>query len=322
VDRFEAMKVFVTAVEEGSLAAAGRRLKRSPAAVTRAIAALEGRIGAELLHRTTRALKLSEAGGRYVVACRRVLADVEEADMLAAGDGSTARGLLTLSAPPISGEDVLRPILDDFLDHHPLVTARLLLQDHAVSLVDEGVDVALRIGRLPDSSMIATRIGADVRRVVVASPAYLAAHPAIREPADLARHAIIAFSNFGLESWTFTAEANSPAPRTVRFAPRLIINSVRAALASAAEGRGLTRLYSYHVAALVQAGRLRLVLPEAEPPAVPAHLLTPEGRHATPKVRAFLDFATPRLRTQFANFSAAALALDQASAGEPSRSNT
>jgi DNA-binding transcriptional LysR family regulator len=310
VDRIEAMKVFVTAVEEGSLAAASRRLKRSPAAVSRAIASLEGRIGTELLHRTTRALRLSEAGDRYVVASRRVLADLEAADTLAAGDGSTPRGLLTVSAPPIYGEEVLRPILDDFLDHHPLVSARLLLQDHAVSLVDEGVDVALRIGRLPDSSLIATRIGSDVRRVVVASPAYLAAHLVIREPADLARHAIIAFTNFGLDSWTFTAEANSPAPRTVRFAPRLIVNSVRAALASAAEGRGLTRLYSYHVAPLVQAGRLQLVLPEAEPPAVPAHLLTPDGRHATPKVRAFLDFATPRLRSQFASFSAAAQALD------------
>ncbi len=309
MDRFEAMKVFVTAVEEGSLAAASRRLKRSPAAVSRAIASLEGRIGAELLHRTTRVLKLSEAGDRYVVACRRVLAELEEADMLAAGDGATPRGLLTVSAPPISGEEVLRPILDEFLDLHPFVSARLLLQDHAVSLVDEGVDVALRIGWLPDSSLVATRIGTDVRRVVVASPDYLATHPVIREPADLARHVIIAFSNFGLDSWTFTAEANSPAPRTVRFTPRLIVNSVRAALASAAEGRGLTRLYSYHVAPLVQAGRLQVVLPEAEAPAVPAHLVTPEGRHATPKVRAFLDFAAPRLRRQFASFSAAAKAL-------------
>jgi DNA-binding transcriptional LysR family regulator len=309
LDRFEAMRVFVTAVEEGSLAAASRRLKRSPAAVTRAIAFLEGRVGTELLHRTTRALKLSEAGDRYVVACRRVLADLEEADTLAAGDGSAPRGLLTLSAPPIYGEEVLRPILDDFLDQHPLVSARLQLQDHAVSLVDEGVDVALRLGRLPDSSLIATRVGADIRRVVVASPAYLAAHPIIRQPQDLAQHAIIAFSNFGLDSWTFPAEANSPAPRTVRFAPRLVVNSVRAAATSAAEGRGLTRLYSFHVASLVQCGRLQVVLPEAEPPTIPAHLLTPDGRHTSPKVRAFLDFATPRLRTQFASFSVVAKAL-------------
>jgi DNA-binding transcriptional LysR family regulator len=310
VDRFEAMKVFVIAVEEGSLAAAGRRLKRSPAAVTRAVASLERRIGVELLHRTTRALKLSEAGYRYVAVCRRILADLEAADTLAAGDGAEPRGLLTVSAPPIYGEEVLRPLLDDFLDQYPLVSARLLLQDQAVRLVDEGVDVALRLGRLPDSSLIATRVGDDIRRVVVASPAYLAAHPVIREPADLARHAIIAFANFGLDSWTFAAEANAPAPRTVRFTPRLIVNSVRAAAASAAEGHGLTRLYVYHVAPLVQAGRLRIILREAEPPVVPAHLLTPEGRHATPKVRAFLDFATPRLRSRFASFSAIAQALD------------
>jgi DNA-binding transcriptional LysR family regulator len=310
MDRFEAMKVFVTTVEEGSLAAASRRLKRSPAAVSRAIAFLESHIGTELLHRTTRVLKLSEAGDRYVVACRKVLADMAEADMLAAGDAAAPRGLLTVSAPPIYGEEVLRPILDEFLDRHPLVSARLMLQDQAVSLVDEGVDVALRIGRLPDSSLIATRIGNDVRRVVVASPAYLETHPEIREPHDLARHAIIAFTNFGLDSWTFTAEPNAAAPRTVRFAPRLTVNSVRAALASAAEGHGLTRLYSYHVAALVQAGRLRVVLADAEPPPVPAHLLTPEGRHATPKVRAFLDFAAPLLRRHFATFSNEAKALD------------
>jgi DNA-binding transcriptional LysR family regulator len=309
MDRFEAMKVFVTTVEEGSLAAASRRLKRSPAAVSRAIAALEGHIGTELLHRTTRVLKLSEAGDRYVVACRRVLADMAEADMLAAGDAAAPRGLLTVSAPPIYGEEVLRPILDEFLDLHPLVSARLLLQDHAVSLVDEGVDVALRIGRLPDSSLVGTRIGNDVRRVVVAAPAYLESHSAIREPQDLARQAIIAFTNFGLDSWTFTAEANAAAPRTVRFTPRLTVNSVRAALASAAEGRGLTRLYSYHVAALVQAGRLQVVLTDAEPPPVPAHLVTPEGRLATPKVRAFLDFAAPPLRKHFASFSDDAKAL-------------
>src|SRR5258708_17669361 len=121
MDRFEAMKVFVITVEEGSLAAASRRLKRSPAAVSRAIASLESRIGAELLHRTTRVLKLSEAGDRYLVACRRVLADLEEADTIAAGDGAGPRGLLTISAPPIYGEEVLRPILDDFLDQYPLV---------------------------------------------------------------------------------------------------------------------------------------------------------------------------------------------------------
>lgn len=304
MDRIEAMKVFVAAVDEGSLAAAGRRLKRSPAAVSRAIAFLEAHVGVELLHRTTRALKLSEAGERYVAACRRVLAELDEADLLAAGDRGAPRGLLTVSAPPISGEEILRPILDAFLDAHPSVSARLTLLDRPVNLVDEGFDVALRIGHLPDSSLIAARIGSDVRRVVVAAPAYLADMPPIVEPADLAAHRIIAFSNFGLDSWSFTPPPGSAIPRTVRFSPRLIVNSVRAAAASAVEGRGVTRLYSYHVAPLVADGRLEIVLADAEAAPMPVHLLTPEGRHATPKVRAFLDFAVPRLRARFADLAA------------------
>jgi DNA-binding transcriptional LysR family regulator len=200
MDRIDAMKVFVTALDEGSLAGAARRLKRSPTAVSRAVAFLEAHVGVELLHRTTRSLKLSEAGERYAAACRRVLTDLEEADMLAAGERAAPRGMLTISAPPISGEDVLRPILDDFLDLYPAVSSRLLLLDRAVNLVDEGVDITLRIGHLPDSSLIATRLGGDVRRVVVASPRYLAAHSRIVEPADLAKHRIVAFTNFGFDS--------------------------------------------------------------------------------------------------------------------------
>ncbi|HYD99789.1 MAG TPA: LysR family transcriptional regulator [Alphaproteobacteria bacterium] len=306
MDRIDAMKVFVTALDEGSLAGAARRLKRSPTAVSRAVALLEAHVGVELLHRTTRSLKLSEAGERYAAACRRMLTDLEEADLLAAGERAAPRGMLTLSAPPISGEDVLRPILDEFLDRHPAVSARLLLLDRAVNLVDEGVDVALRIGHLPDSSLVATRLGGDVRRVVVAAPRYLADHPRIDEPADLARHRIVAFTNFGLDSWSFTPAAGSAIPRTVQFAPRLTVNTVRAAVASAVEGRGLTRLYSYHVAEYVRDGRLRIVLADAEHPPLPVHLLTPHGRMSVPKVRAFMDFAAPRLRAEFARIAAEA----------------
>ena len=200
MDRIDAMKVFVTAVDEGSLAAAARLLKRSPTAVSRALNLLEAHVGVELLHRTTRSLKLSEAGQRYAAACRRVLIDLEEADMLAGGERAAPRGTLTISAPPIVGEEVLRPILDDFLNLYPAVSARLLLLDRFVNLVDEGVDIALRIGHLADSSLISTRIGGDVRRVVVASPRYLANHPRIDEPADLAKHQIVAFTNFGQEN--------------------------------------------------------------------------------------------------------------------------
>jgi len=217
--------------------------------------------------------------------------------------------MLTLSAPPVSGEEILRPILDDFLELYPMVSARLILLDRPVNLVDEGVDIALRVGQLPDSSLIATRVGGDVRRVVVAAPRYLAQHPRIVEPVDLAKHQIIAFTNFGLESWSFTPGKGSTIPRTVQFAPRIIVNSVRAAVASAVGGRGLTRLYSYHVAKEVSDGRLEVVLAGAEHPALPVHLLTPQGRMSVPKVRAFVDYAAPRLRAEFARLAADARAL-------------
>lgn len=306
MDRIDAMKVFVAALDEGSLAAAGRRLKRSPTAVSRAIASLEAHVGVELLHRTTRSIKLSEAGERYAAACRRVLLELEEADRLAAGERSAPRGMLTISAPPVSGEEVLRPILDDFLDLHPAISVRLLLLDRPVNLIDEGVDIALRIAELPDSSLVSVRLGGDVRRVVVASPRYLAAHPRIREPADLAKHQIVAFTNFGLDSWIFTPAKGSSIPRTVQFTPRFTVNTVRAAAASAVAGRGVTRLYSYHVAEHVKDGRLKIVLADAEHPPLPVHLLAPQGRMAVPKVRAFVDFATPRLCSAYARLAAEA----------------
>ncbi|PDT43182.1 MULTISPECIES: LysR family transcriptional regulator [Sinorhizobium] len=299
MDRIDAMKVFVTAIDEGSLAGAARRLKRSPTAVSRALSLLEAHVGVELLHRTTRTLKLSEAGQRYAVACRRVLVDLEEADMLAGGERAAPRGKLTISAPPILGEELLQPVLDDFLDLYPAVSAQLLLLDRFANLVDEGIDLALRIGQLADSSLISTRLGGDVRRVVVASPRYLANHPRIDEPADLAKHQIVAFTNFGLDSWSFTPAQGSSIPRTVQFSPRCTVNSVRAATASAVAGHGVTRLYSYHVAEYVRDGRLKIVLPDAEHPPLPAHLLSPPGRMSVPKVRAFVDFAAPRLRAEF-----------------------
>src|SRR6267142_2556746 len=169
MDRIDAMKVFVATVDEGSLAGAGRRLRRSPAAVSRAIAFLEAHVGAELLHRTTRSLKLSEAGERYAAACRRVLVDLEEADIAMASEKSAPRGTLTLTAPLITGEDILRPVLDAFMNEYPMVSARLFLLDRPVNLIDEGIDVALRIAHLADSNFVAIRVG-EARRIVAASP--------------------------------------------------------------------------------------------------------------------------------------------------------
>jgi DNA-binding transcriptional LysR family regulator len=304
MDRIEAMRVFVAALDEGSLAGAARRLNRSPAAVSRAIAFLEDHVGVELLHRTTRTLRLSEAGGRYAPACRRILTDLEEADLAALGERSAPRGTLTISAPPISGEDILRPVVDAYLRAYPAVSVNLLLLDRPANLVEEGIDIALRVGQLPDSSLIATRVGGDVRRVVVASPRYLETHPRIAEPGDLAQHQIVTTTHFGHDTWVFPPAPGATIARSAHFKPRLVVNSVRAALASAVEGLGVTRLYTYHVAARVLDGSLRVVLRDAEPPSMPVHLITPQGRTSAPKVRAFLDFAAPRLKTAFASLAA------------------
>jgi DNA-binding transcriptional LysR family regulator len=298
MDRIDAMKVFVATLDEGSLAGAGRRLGRSPAAVSRAIAFLEEHTGTPLLHRTTRTIRLSEAGERYALACRRILADLEEADMLAADERSAPRGLLGVTAAVAVGEDVLRPLIDEFIDRHPEVSIRLHLLDRPVSLVDEGIDVALRIAHLQDSTLVAIPLG-EVRRVVVASPDYLAAHPAITSPADLARHRIISMTHFGLDSWSFPAARQTALPQVVQFSPRFIVNTIRGALASAVEGHGVARLFSYHVAGQVKAGALKIVLRDNEHAPLPANLVMPHGRLSVPKVRSFVDFATPRLREYF-----------------------
>src|SRR5262245_11838575 len=202
MDRIDAMRVFITALDAGSLAGAGRRLRKSPAAVSRAIAFLEEYVGTPLLHRTTRTIKLSEAGERYAAACRRVPTDLEDADMLAGGECAAPGGGSNVCGPIVSGARVLRPILDAYLDAYPAVTARLLLLDRKINLVEEGVDVALRIGHLPDSSLIAIRIG-EVRQVICAAPSYLAGRPPIRQPADVSAHQVIAMTVFGQDSWSF-----------------------------------------------------------------------------------------------------------------------
>lgn len=302
MDRIDAMRVFIAALDEGSLAAAARKLGRSPAAVSRAIAFLEGRVGTQLLHRTTRSIKLSEAGERYAVACRRVVTDLEEADIMAAGERSAPRGILTLTAPVPSGEMVLRPILDAFMDAFPAVSTRLYLLDRQVNLIDEGIDIALRIAHLDDSRLVAIRIG-DVRRVVAATPRYLAAHPRIKQPSDLTRHQIIAMTHFGVDSWSFPPLPGGSIPRTVQFTPRLVVNSVYGAVASAVAGHGVTRVMSYQVAEHVRRGDLEIVLADHEYAPLPANLVTPHGRISVPKVRAFVDFAVPQLRRQFAHLN-------------------
>jgi DNA-binding transcriptional LysR family regulator len=191
---------------------------------------------------------------------------------------------------------ILREIIDAFMDAVPTVSVRLHLLDRPVNLIDEGHDVALRFAHLQDSTLTAITVG-EVRRMLVAAPAYLDARPPITELADLAHHKIVAMSHFGLDSWSFPPAPGATVPRTVALQPRLVVNTVRAAVASTVEGRGVTRLSSHHVAAELKAGTLRSLLEADEPPPMPVNLIMPHGRLAIPKVRAFVDFATPRLRT-------------------------
>lgn len=299
MDQLDSMRVFLAVADARSFAGAARQLKSSPAAVTRSVAALESHLGARLLHRTTRSLRLSEAGERYLADCRRILGELTEADALASGAHVEPQGQLTVTAPVLFGRIHIAPLMLDFLKAHPRVQAKALFVDRVVHLIDEGVDVALRIAHLPDSSLSAIKVG-SVRRVIVASPDYLARHGEPASPEELAGHEAIGVSTSGgpFTPWQF-ARPNDPA-RQARAAPsprvQLTVNATEVGILAACAGHGLTRAISYQVAEHVATGRLRILLPEFELAPIPVHLVHPEGRHASAKVRAFIDFATQRLR--------------------------
>jgi len=297
MDHLTAMRVFVAVAEESGFAPAARRLALSTPSVTRAVAALEDRIGARLLHRTTRVVRLTEAGARYLGDCKRILHDLAEAEASAAGSHGEPRGELTVTAPVMFGRLHVAPVLFDFLEDHPQVTARLLLLDRIADLVEEGMDVALRIGRLPDSALRAVRVG-TVRRVVCAAPEYLARRGVPQRPSDLERLDVVEFSPVGAwREWGFPSDS---ARETVTPRVRLVVNTADAAVAAAVAGRGLTRVLSYQIADELRAGRLAVVLTDFEPPPVPVHLVHAEGRRTSAKVRAFVDYAAERLRAMLA----------------------
>lgn len=301
MDRLEAMATFLAVVDEGGFAAAARRLGHSPAAVTRAVAFLEAHLNARLLHRTTRSVSLTEAGHGFVECSRRILADMRDAEARMSGERAAPRGLLVVTAPVRFGELKVRPVLDQFLDAHPAVQARLLLLDRVVNLIDEGVDVAVRLGHLPESNLIAHQVG-EVRRVVCASPNYLKGKPPPREPADLQAHHCISFSRVTpTDLWTFHGGPDGKSARAVRIKPRLTVNSASAAIASCVEGHGLVCVLSYQVEALLAAGQLRLVLERFEPPPLPVHVVFPDARLAAAKTRLFVDALVPALREQLAS---------------------
>jgi DNA-binding transcriptional LysR family regulator len=294
IDRLHAMEVFTAVAEAGSLAGAAKRLRLSPPAVTRAIASLEDHLGVRLFNRTTRSLSLTEAGTRFLDSIRRVLGELEEAEKAAAGATGTPSGHLTITASVTLGRTHVAGLVLDFLRAQPRVTATLLLLDRVVNLVEEGIDVAVRIAQLPDSTLVARRVG-EVRRVLVASPAYLAERGVPERPDALKGHDVIAFTGLlpGRE-WRFVDDGRDAA---VVLAPRLEVNDAAAAIAGAERGDGITNALSYMVAGAIAGGRLIPVLDRFTPPAVPVQLVYPRARTMAAKVRAFLDFATPRLKS-------------------------
>jgi len=293
VDQLHVMKVFVAVVETNGFAGAARKLKISPPAVTRAINELESHLDVRLLTRTTRVVRVTEAGGRYAEDCRRILAELAEADNSASGMHGAPHGRLTVTAPALFGGKFVTPIVTEYLQRYPDVNATCWFLDRVVNMIDEGVDVAVRIGELPDSSMQAIRVG-SVRVVICAAPSYLEQHGIPETPDDLAAHTIVSAS-----AVTPTSEwrmAENGATRVVKVQPRMTTTSNDSAVTAALSGFGLTRLLSYQVADQLHDGRLKAVLREFEPAALPVHLVHREGRYASQKARAFLDLAIERLR--------------------------
>jgi len=292
------MSLLLTVVEKGSLSAAGRTLRMPVATLSRRISDLEARIGARLLVRTTRRLSLTDAGLAYVAAARRIVDLVEEAEREAAGEFTTPKGELVLTAPVLFGRLHVLPVVTEFLALFPQIDVRLVLADRNLPLVDDHVDMAVRIGRLPDSTMVATRIGA-MRTVVCASPALLAAHGVPAVPEDLERLPCVAFDAIPLPGWGFR-RPGSGTPVELSIRPRLTVSTAEAAAAAAIADVGATRLLHYQVADAVAAGGLRLVLEDFEPEPAPVHLVHAARGQMPLKMRAFLDFAAPRLRAALA----------------------
>ena len=293
MDQLHLIKVFVAVVDSMGFAGAARKLGISPPAVTRAVSELENHLGLRLLTRTTRTVRVTEAGERYAQDCRRIVADLLEADESVSGLHTAPRGRLTVTAPVLFGALHVTPIVTEYLTRYPQVSATCLFLDRVVNLLDEGVDVAVRIGELPDSTLQAVRVG-QVRRVICASPAYLAQHGTPQTPAELERHSIVSASSVTpAPEWKLAHRGQA---HTVRLQPRMTTTTNDSAVVAALSGFGLTRLLSYQVTEHLRSGRLQTVLTEHEPEALPVHVVHREGRQAPKRVRAFLDLAIEQLR--------------------------
>jgi DNA-binding transcriptional LysR family regulator len=293
VDQIHLMNVFVAVGEEESFAAASRRMDLSPAAVTRAVSALEEQLGVKLLSRTTRNMRLTEAGRRYLDDARNILSSIVEANEAAAGVNSAPRGNLSVTASVLFGKAFVMPSIVQFLKEYPEVEVSAFFLDRVVNLMDEGIDVAVRIGHLPDSSMKATRVG-QVRRVLCASPEYLAKNGVPQHPADLLRHTIIAATGISPRvEWKFGAESD---PTMVRMKPRLTVTSNDGGIEAALSGLGICRLLSYQVSNELAEGKLKIILAEYEEGPWPVHVVHREGKFGSSKVRLFIDRLVEHLR--------------------------
>jgi DNA-binding transcriptional LysR family regulator len=298
VDRIQEMTIFVAVAEHASFAAVARHFVVSTATITRAVAQLEQRLGTLLVVRTTRQLRLTESGLRFAADCRRLLADLNDAESSAAGIHASPRGLLTVTAPQVFGDLHVTPVLAKYLTLHPDVEIRGLLMDRVAPMLDEGIDVAVRIGHLPDSSLTAINVG-SVRRMVCASPEYLAAHGSPQHPHELVdRTTISAVMAERSSNWVFNIGGQ---PQSVDVRSRLSLTSFTAAIHATLDGWGLTQVPSYQIRAHLNAGRLCAVLETFELPPLPVHVVYAQGRKGSSKVRSFVDFCVMQLRADLAS---------------------
>jgi DNA-binding transcriptional LysR family regulator len=292
MDRFESMAILLKVAEAGSLSAAARRLRTPLATVSRKVSDLEKRLNARLLNRSSRRATLTDAGQAYVLACKRILEDVAEAERAAAGEFSAPRGELVVTAPLVFGRLHVLPVASAFLAAYPDIDIRIVLADRIVNILDDHVDLAVRIGELPDSGLVARRVGA-IRRVVCGSPAYFARRGTPENPAALRGHDCVTFEGMDqADAWSF---ASGKSIETVAVHSRLSVNAAEAAIDAAAAGIGVTRVLSYQMAAALKAGALAVVLRDFEPPPLPVNLVYPSRRLVPLKLRSFIDFAAPRL---------------------------
>jgi len=297
MDRIDAMATLLAAVDSGSLSGASRALGMPLATVSRKVSDLEAHLGTQLLIRSSRRLTLTEAGQAYAAAARRLLEDLDEAERAASGEYRAPRGHLHITAPIMFGRLHVAPVVLDFLSAYPDITVRLTLADQMLNLVDDHVDLAVRVGQLPDSRLVALRLG-QIRWVACASPGYLSARGEPYTPDALAGHDCVVFEGlYATHTWTFGRRGQG---RAVPIRPRFSVNSADAAIAAALQGAGVTRVLSYQVAAPVAQGALRVILRAFEPEPLPVHLLHVGQSPPPQKLRAFLDFAGPRLKASLA----------------------